>query len=138
MVRDIWMSFRSLPLWVQIWMALILIPVNLVPLVFLDQPHGELIAMLAVTGMALNIPIMLAARGMSKAMALPHLLCWGPLVIIIVMVLIGDVPLASNFAAFLLLLLIVDSISLAFDLRDSFMWVKSRSQEKSLPYDGKA
>ena len=138
MVRDIWMSFRSLPRWVQIWMALILIPVNLVPLTFLDQPHGELIAMLAVTGMALNIPIMLAARGMSKAMALPHLLCWGPLVIVIVMALNSNAQLAPDYVAFLLLLLVVDSVSLAFDIRDSFMWVKSRSQEKSLPYDGKA
>ena len=83
MVQDIWHSFRGLPLWVQIWVAVILIPVNLIPLFFLDQPQGVLIAALAITGMALNLPIMIAARGMSGAMALPHLLCWVPLVIIV-------------------------------------------------------
>ncbi len=131
MVNDIWASFRSLPTWVQIWVLVVLIPVNLAPLAFMDQPHGELIAVLAVTGMALNIPIMLAARGMSKAMALPHLLCWGPLVIVIAMVLSADSALSPEYAGFLTLLLIIDTISLGFDLHDSFHWVKARSQNKS-------
>ena len=49
---DIFQSFRRLPLWVQIWMVLILIPINLTSLFFLDQPMGSWIAALAVFGMA--------------------------------------------------------------------------------------
>ncbi len=128
MIGDIWRSFRNLPVWVQIWMALFLIPFNLAPLAFLDQPYGILIAVLAITGMALNVPIMVAARGMSNAMALPHLLCWTPMVVVIVMALSGDAEMSSGYVAFLWLLLTVDLISLAFDLNDAVHWFRARKQ----------
>ncbi len=130
MIRDIWMSFRNLPLWVQIWMVFVLIPVNLAPLAFVDQPQGALIAALSVTGMALNIPIIRAARGMTKAMALPHLICWVPLVAIIIMLLTDGTVLSPEYARFLLLLLVVDLISLAFDLNDSIVWLRERQAEQ--------
>ncbi len=130
MIRDIWMSFRNLPLWVQIWMVFFLIPVNLAPLAFVDQPQGALIAALSVTGMALNIPIIRAARGMTKAMALPHLICWVPLVAIIIMLLTDGTVLSPEYARFLLLLLVVDLISLAFDLNDSIVWLRERQAEQ--------
>ena len=38
MIGDIWNDFRTLPLWVQIWVTVVLVPVNFVPLAFLDQP----------------------------------------------------------------------------------------------------
>ncbi|MCX8954007.1 hypothetical protein OU790_11230 [Ruegeria sp. NA] len=126
MVLDIWRSFRALPLWVQIWVAVILVPVNLVPLAFLDQPQGMLIAVLAITGMALNIPIMAVARGMSGAMALPHILCWVPLVVIVTLLLFSDATLSIAFIKFLWVLLIVDIISLLFDFRDAVNWLRSR------------
>ena len=130
MIRDIWMSFRNLPLWVQIWMVFVLIPVNLAPLAFVDQPQGALIAALSVTGMALNIPIIRAARGMTKAMALPHLICWVPLVAIIIMLLTDGTALSPEYTRFLLLLLVVDLISLAFDLNDSIVWLRERQAEQ--------
>jgi hypothetical protein len=126
MVQDIWQSFRGLPLWVQIWVAVILVPVNLIPLFFLDQPQGVLIAALAITGMALNLPIMIAARGMSGAMALPHILCWVPLVIVVVGLLSAAETLNSAYVRILWLLLIVDVISLVFDVRDAAHWMRSR------------
>ena len=126
MAQDIWHSFRALPLWVQIWVAVILVPANLMPLFFLDQPQGVLIAALAITGMALNLPIMIAARGMSRAMALPHILCWFPLVIVVAGILIATETLNPAYVRFLWLLLIVDVISLVFDVRDAAHWMSSR------------
>ncbi|MEM6656966.1 MAG: hypothetical protein AAF625_02675 [Pseudomonadota bacterium] len=126
MLKDIWISFRELPLWVQIWMAVILVPMNLMPLAFLDQPFGPLIAGLAVLGMALNLPIMIAARGMSGAMAVPHLVCWTPMVLIIAYVLNTHTDLLPLYAQLLLALLLVDLISLGFDLRDAIHWMKRR------------
>ncbi|MBO9436578.1 hypothetical protein J7394_20380 [Ruegeria sp. R13_0] len=126
MVQDIWQSFRGLSLWVQIWVAVILVPVNLMPLFFLDQPQGVLIAALAITGMALNLPIMIAARGMSGAMALPHLLCWIPLVIVVVGLLSAAETLNPAYVGFLCLLLVVDVISLVFDVRDAAHWMRDR------------
>lgn len=129
MLKDIWISFRKLPTWVQIWVSVILVPVNLVPLAFLDQPYGALIAGLAVLGMALNLPIMIAERSMSRAMALPHLLCWTPMVFIVAYVLNTHTDLLPIYAQFLLVLLVVDLISLGFDLRDAILWNKERKAQ---------
>lgn len=129
MLRDIWISFRSLPAWVQIWMSVVLVPANLVPLAFLDEPYGTVIAGLAILGMALNLPIMIAERGMSRAMALPHLLFWTPMVLIIVYVLNTHTDLLPIYAQFLLVLLVIDLVSLGFDLRDAILWNKDRKSQ---------
>ncbi len=38
MIADIWRSFRALPLWVQVWVALWLVPMNLLGFAFLPHP----------------------------------------------------------------------------------------------------
>lgn len=124
MIQDIWASYRRLPLWVQIWVAVILVPVNLIPLAFPGAPNANLIATLAVAGMALNLPIMIVMRGMSRAMSLPHILCWGPMVIIVALTLRDGAALSSGYVLALSVLLIVDLISLGFDLRDAVMWFR--------------
>lgn len=114
---EIWQSFRRLPLWVQIWVALILIPVNLIPFVLFLQgaPGWGLIAVLSVGGMALNLPIMLMERGVSRTMALPHVVLWTPLVLL----LIGRLEEGGALVA---LILLVDVVSLAFDYVDAVKW----------------
>ncbi|WP_299884441.1 hypothetical protein [uncultured Ruegeria sp.] len=126
MLLDIWTSFRNLPLWVQIWVSFILVPVNLIPLAFLDQPLGILIAVLAIAGMAFNIPIMLVTRSMSGAMALPHIVFWTPMVVIVIGLLLSGAELRSTYLGFLVILFVVDVISLAFDIRDAARWLANK------------
>jgi len=120
MIAEIRASFRRLPLWVQIWVGVILMPVNLLPLAFLGQPGAGVIAALAMGGMALNLPILLIERGFSKAMAFPHILLWTPLLGVISGQLQGEV--SDGFFRFLVLLVIVDVISLLFDYADAIKW----------------
>lgn len=120
----IWHSFRRLPLWVQIWVAGILVPVNLVSLAFWTAPFGWLVACLAVGGMLPNLAIMLRERGLSKRMAVPHLMVWGPLVGVLVWLLMSGLPLSQDYARFLWLLLAVDGLSLAFDIPDAVRWYR--------------
>lgn len=72
-----WRSFVSLPLWVRIWVGLILVPVNVLPFFFLDTPTGRWAAWASVFVVLTNIPIMLIEGGMSRLMAVLHLLAWG-------------------------------------------------------------
>lgn len=58
-------------------------PVNLVSVFFWQEQGGILIAVLAVGGMTLNMVLMYFERGFSKAMVLPHLVLWIPLLLII-------------------------------------------------------
>lgn len=123
MITDIWNSFRALPLWVQVWVALILVPVNAASALFYIHPGGKWIAILAIGAMLLNLPIMLKERGLSKAMALPHVILWPPLVLLILYQLQFGGPVAA-FERYLWLLLAVDLTSLAFDFRDARLWLR--------------
>jgi len=122
MISDIWNSFRRLPLWVQIWVAVILVPVNLGPLLFYQEPYAFWVAVLSVGGMLPNLPIMLFDRGLSKRMALPHLVIWTPLVVLLVWLLNGLVGANDSYMTMLAVLLVVDLLSLAFDFPDAFKW----------------
>ncbi|MCG7491979.1 hypothetical protein [Thalassobius sp. Cn5-15] len=123
MIIEIWQSFRRTPLWVQIWVGLILIPMNLLPLAFLDQPNAGLIAALSIGGMLPNMLIMALDRGISKAMSISHLLFWIPLVVIVSKELaMGE--LTPVYTAFLGILLMVDLVSLGLDIPESIKWLR--------------
>jgi len=110
---EIWNSFRATPGWVQVWIMLVLGPINMASLFFLNEPMGMLIAFLANIGMLLNIPVMIYDRGVSKLMSIPHLLPWTALVLVILF----NRPEATG-------LLIINIISLVFDYVDSMKWIK--------------
>lgn len=121
-IVDIWSSLRATPLWVQIWVIFILIPINIVGLFLLDQPMAQWIAGLAFVGMLPNIVIMYVERGMSKLMAFPHLLPWTALIAIIIFS--RPEGGSSIYEAYLNALLVINSISLLFDYPDAVKWLK--------------
>jgi len=126
MILVIWNSFRRTPLWVQVWVVVILMPINSAALIFYDEYLGGWVAFLAVVGMLPNIPIMLIDRGVSKQMSVPHVLVWTLLCVLIVWLLQGHFGgthrLPEQYTYFLIVLLVIDVISLAFDFRDSLQW----------------
>jgi len=118
---EIWKSFRATPGWVQVWMVLLLMPINMASIFFINEPKGMLIAFLANIGMLMNIPVMFYDRGMSKLMSIPHLLPWTVLVLLIIF----RRPEATGlYDTFLWALLIINLISLAFDYVDALKWIK--------------
>jgi hypothetical protein len=120
-VIDIWQSFQSLPLWVRVWVAGILMPINIASLFFLSEPMGMWVAVLANFAMLPNLPLMVYERGLSKGMALPHLLPWSILVALI----LYDAPdPASQYGMYLWALAGINSLSLLFDFPDAIKWLK--------------
>lgn len=119
---DIWNSLRATPLWVQLWMIFILMPINIIGLFLLDQPMAPWIAGLALFGMLPNIVIMYMERGMSKLMAIPHLLPW---TVLIAIILFARPEGGSNvYEIYLNALLVINVISLLFDYPDAIKWFK--------------
>lgn len=119
MFLDIWKSYRAMPMWVQLWVGLVLTPVNMASLFFISEPSGLMVAFLANIAMALNMPVILYDRGFSKLMALPHLVPWTFLLGIIIF----QRPDASGlFDTYLWLLLVTNLVSLAFDYPDAVKW----------------
>ncbi len=121
MIQQIWQSYRRLPLWVQLWVALILVPVNAASLFFVTQPAGAWLALMAVGAMLCNGALMLVERGFSKVMALPHVLIWTPMLGLILWLLTQDI--ADGFRTYLLILLAVDVFSLILDVIDTRKWL---------------
>jgi hypothetical protein len=121
MIGEIWGSFRAMPIWVQVWVFVLLVPANSASLLFLGEQNGVLIAVLAIGAMFLNGVIMLVERGFSKAMALPHVVIWTPLAGLLA-VMLSRGSEAGAFATYLKILLIVDLISLGFDFKDARDW----------------
>lgn len=124
MVLEIWNSFRRMPVWVQVWVALILVPVNIATLGFLGMPNGDLIAALAIFGMLPNLLFMMRERGFSKSMTVSHVLIWPFLLLAIVETFAQGPDLGNGQFAFLALLFVIDAISLAFDIPDVWKWYK--------------
>ena len=123
LVRDIWGSTLRLPTPVQVWVFVVLMPVNLAALVVVGQPWGVLVAGLAVGALAVNGAVMVRDRGFSLAMALPHVVLWIPLLGVIAYLLLGHDDVGGGYAAYLTVLLVVDAISLYFDVPDSRAWL---------------
>lgn len=122
-----WSSFRSLPGWVQAWVVGILVPVNAASFSMLDTWSGRAVATAALLVVATNVPIMLWARGMSKLMAVPHLVIWGPLqwfLISKMRLVTGTDAIAQPEQVYAMVVLLVNGVSLAFDALDSWRWLK--------------
>ena len=98
MILQIWQSYRRLPLWVQLWVALILVPVNAASLFFLTNPAGAWVALMAVGAM----------------------LCT-PMLGLILWLLNQDI--AESYRSYLIVLLAVDVVSLILDVIDSRKWL---------------
>ncbi|NOY69403.1 MAG: hypothetical protein GXP53_07930 [Deltaproteobacteria bacterium] len=126
-------SFRSLPLWVQVWVAFILVPVNAAAFLFTHTPTGMAAAVAAVFVVATNVPIMLYEGGMSRLMAIPHLFAWTPLTLFIIFRLLnltGGPAMGKPELILAATLLLINSISLFFDTLDTVKWCRG---EKDVP-----
>ncbi len=123
---DIWRSLRSLPLWVQVWVVGILVLVNILPFFLLDTRVGMAGALAALFVAATNGPLIWIYRGMNKVLSIPHLIAWGPLEIYLLM-LLADSGFRAEAGALELglavLLVVINGISLVFDVMDSIKWV---------------
>lgn len=123
-------SFHALPLWVRLWVAGILIPVNVLPFFRLDTETGRWAALAALLVVATNLPIMLIERGMSRLMSVPHLIAWIPLLVWLLLRINTEPPLAGWEQALALALIAVNGLSLVFDLIDTLRWLRG---ERAVP-----
>ena len=108
----------------------ILVPVNMIGLLFLDNEIGLWIAILGLAGMIPNLFVMYFEKAFSKTMALSHIIPWTALVIFLAIQLFrGKVPDSPIFYVSWVVI-IVDTISLLFDYKESVEWFAERKAKK--------
>lgn len=127
--KSLWQSFRRLPLWVQLWIGVILVPVNLSSLFLLNYDSARMVALAAVLALGGNMLVMYWQAGFSRLMAIPHLLVWVPLQVLLSTYLLSSAPEPSlSEVLYVKLVLAVNGVSLGFDLHDSWRWVQGERQ----------
>jgi hypothetical protein len=129
LIADIWNSLRALPVWVQIWMFAVLVPANFAGFLLWDTEIGRMTAIAAILGIGPNAVLIFRIRGFGKIMALPHLAPWTVLVIWLLFRLTGDtapdgIVVGGTEAMFGWMIVVINSISLAFDYPDAVKWFK--------------
>ncbi len=120
----IWRSFTGLPLWVRVWVT-VLVATNLVSLGFLDTAIGFWTAAAFCVVAAFNGPMMVVQGGLTRLMSFPHFV-WMPLLVFLYPQLFGANALepGSPVHVFGLAVFAVNGISLLFDVLESFVWLR--------------
>lgn len=129
-------SIAGLPCWVQAWL-IVLAGTNMASLAWLDTQVGVWTAVSFALVGAMNMPLMFIQGGMTRLLALPHFL-WLGLVAYLLIQLFGADPLptGSSVRAFALTVLVVNAISLAFDVRDAVRWFRGEREVLGLALTG--
>jgi hypothetical protein len=86
-----------------------------------------MVAIAAALALGSNMLLMYGYVGFTRLMALPHLLVWGPLEVMLLMYLMASTPTAGEIL-YLCLVLAVNGISLCFDALDSWHWLQGERQ----------
>ncbi len=116
-------STFALPVWVLVWIFVFLLPANFAGFWFLDTDVGLWVSVLGAGAIFVNLIPVLINGGVSKVLAIPHLIFWIPLEIILLrFVVAGD--LSTSEWRLAVAVLIVNGISLGFDFHDTAEWWK--------------
>ncbi|PWN55556.1 hypothetical protein [Abyssibacter profundi] len=116
-------SFMRLPLWVRVWILGGLGLVNAAALLLTHWPTGYWASWALAAIIAINLPMVLIQQGYSRALAIPHLLVWIPLCAYAALRLTAT-EASDGERVYAALLLAVNGTSVAFDLFDSWRWLR--------------
>lgn len=115
MATGILRSLRRMPLWVQIWMALILIPTNFGALFFLGEPYAVTVLILANAAMVIVAGMIVVQGGTSKIVSAPHVVCRVALLALLAVLLTGGIEASAGYAHYLWVLMAVNTVALGLD-----------------------
>lgn len=125
-------SFFALPLWVVLWISLFLVTANFASLWFLHTTTGFWVALLGAGAILINLIIVWINRGFSRVLAIPHVILWVPLQIILIKS-IPALDLASMEHTLCMVVLWVNGISLLFDAADTWRWCRGERAIAGFP-----
>ena len=99
----------------------------------LNYEAGFWVAVLGAVGILVNLPILFMNGGMSKVLAIPHLIFWIPLHFILMHLLLNNTDIGKFEQNYIMVILIINTISLGFDLYDANEWRKGNRDVAGFP-----
>lgn len=112
-------SLATLPKWVKVWLVALGI-INVASLGFLNQPSGVIVAALVFSGMVLSKVAVSYYGGLTRLVGVGHIVGWVPLIL---MLLFARPQADGAYDTYLTILLIMNTISIVFDLNDFRLWL---------------
>lgn len=125
-----WQGFLAMPLWVKLWMAVMVVINGILPFYFIDQVVAQ-ITVFAIFSSGILAFFIVKAVGFNKFLGLMHA-TWLPMVYLQIHTLVTT-EVTGNFAIWLITSLIISLISLAFDIMDVVQYTKNSNPIKSNP-----
>lgn len=123
-------SFRSMKTWVQVWLVL-LHALFVAALAFVEYPSARWILIGWLASMPLIGVFMVVQRGLTRLLAVAHLIPWTPLWVYLVLRLTTDVAGPRVAAAqepalfgYLVAMVVALGVCLAFDVIDTIRWIR--------------
>jgi len=121
-MRGLWGS----PVWVRIWLTILMLVNMLAPLLFLDLFEARLV--LVTFMLSFLLLVALTGRfGFTRILGLGHVL-WFPLVAYL-MTRTNSYPLADPFGLWMRCVIVLNSISLAIDTVDAIRYIRGERSE---------
>lgn len=127
---QVWWSLAATPLWVQVWVWLFLLPVNMAAIALYAMTAHPLAGWTAL-GFAFvvltNVPLTVYERGISRLTSLPHLIPWVPLQVYCgywIFIRSEDLGAMPEIHAFAWAYFCVIGISNVFDAYDTVRWFR--------------
>lgn len=131
-MTDILRAFRALPLVRQVWLACLLVPLNLGGFAFAPNPVGVWAGILGLAGLAPAFALLLRDRRFSRAMAAPRIAPFAASAGLMFWVMTGPTAPVGALAIFAWALAITNAISVVFDIRDTVLWSLGGPGRRSL------
>ncbi|MEO0328602.1 MAG: hypothetical protein AAF217_08395 [Pseudomonadota bacterium] len=126
-------STIALPVWVILWIFLFLIPANFSGFFLLNYETGFWVALLGAGAIFFNTFILFLNGGFSKVLAIPHLILWIPLQIILTLRYFKAPDLSNFEQTYILIVLIINGISILFDIYDTREWMRGNRDVAGFP-----
>lgn len=127
-LKIIWQGFLAMPLWVKLWIAVLVVSNGILPLYFLDQ----LVAQITLLGICSSSVVgfyIVKAVGFNKLMGLMHA-TWIPMVYVQAYTLLTS-DVSGAFGDWLMASFIISLISLAFDVYDVVVYTNQTAKPKN-------
>lgn len=128
---DVWRSYRSLPMWVQVWVTW-LVGINVASVGQLDHPSGRATARGLVVWLLPNAVFLVTIRGLGKVHALSHVLVF-PVVVASLIRRLGADDASASERRFAGLVVVTNAISMAFDILDAAAWLRGDRATAGVP-----
>jgi hypothetical protein len=119
--HDQWRSYRSLPSWVQVWVAWLVL-VNLIGAADRSTPTGRETRRATWVFLPVNTALVILQRGYSGALSFSHLVAW-PLLVLRLLRRRGEPDCGRRERRVATLVAVTNAVSLAFDVLDASRWI---------------